>query len=114
MLERTGERLLDLDGDGGVGVVGQAVILPAPEGELGLQEQVVPRHQAAPDRRRDGLADRRLVVMAALVGGIDAAKALLQGQLGQALRLVLLPGGPVQEAGHSNAVESRTSMTTLS
>ena len=45
--------------------------------------------------------------MAALVGGVDAPEALPQGQLGQALRLLLLPGGPVQEAGHANAVDRR-------
>ena len=35
---------------GACGVVGQAVILPPLEGELGLQEQIVPGHQAARDR----------------------------------------------------------------
>ena len=81
------------------------MVLPRSKGELGLQEQIIPGHQAAPDRRRDGLTDRRLVVVAALVGGVDAAKALSQGELGQALGLVLLPGGPVQEAGHPNTVD---------
>ena len=38
VLERAGERLLDLDRDGCLGVVGQAVILPPPESELGLKE----------------------------------------------------------------------------
>ncbi len=44
MVERAGEGLLDLGADRGVGVVGQAVVLTltALEGELGLQEQVVP------------------------------------------------------------------------
>jgi hypothetical protein len=36
VLKRAGERLLDLDRDGSLGVVGQAVILRPPEGELGL------------------------------------------------------------------------------
>src|SRR5947209_12620514 len=105
MVKRAGERLLDLSWDGGLRIIRQAVILPAPEGELGLQEQIVPDHQAAFDRRHDGLPDRSLVVMAALIGRIDTPKALLQGEPGQALRLVLLPGGPVQEAWHLNTFD---------
>src|SRR5262249_54528201 len=100
VLQRAGERLLDLPGDRGPGVVGQAVVLPRSEGELRLEEQVVAGRQAARDRVGDGLPDRGLVVMAALVGGVDAAEALAEGQLGQAPRLLLLPGGPVQEAGY--------------
>ncbi len=106
MLERAGERLLDLDRDGGLGIVGQAMILPPPEGELGLQEQIIPDQRAALDQSRDGLPDRRFVVMAALVGRIDASKSLSQSELGQALRLVLFPSGPVQEA---RALEHRQS-----
>src|SRR5438105_5029239 len=45
------------------------------------------------------------MVMAALVGGVDAPKALLQGDLGQGPGVVLLPGGPVQEARHTNAFD---------
>ena len=112
MLERAGERLLDLNRDGGVSIVGQAVILATPEGELGLQEQILPDHQAARGRCGEGLPDGSFVVMAALVGGIDAPKALLQSELGQALalRLVLLPGGPVQEAGHLNPFDRQGSV----
>src|SRR5207237_8646032 len=101
--ERAGERLLDLGGDRGRGVVGQAVVLARPESEFRLQEQLV-AGQPAGDRRRDRPADGGLVVVAALVGGVDAAEALAQGQLGQALRLVLFPGRPVQEARHAHAV----------
>lgn len=65
--------------NGSMRVVGQTMILPLPEGELGLQEKVLPGQQAALDRGRDGPTDRGLVVMAALVGGIDAPEALPQG-----------------------------------
>jgi hypothetical protein len=75
------------------------VVLALAEGELGLQEQVVAGHKAARDRGRDGLADGGLVVVAALVGGVDAPEASAEGQLGEAPRLLFLPGGPVQEAG---------------
>ena len=79
VLERAGERLLDLDARWARRDRRAGGDPAPPEGELGLQEQVVPRHQAARDRRRDGLADRGLVVVAALVGGVDAAEALLAG-----------------------------------
>ena len=84
--------------------------LSASKGELGLQEQVPPGHEAARHRRGDGLADRSFVVVLALVGGVDGAEALVQGQFGQALRLLLLPGCPVQEAGNGNAVQQHGSI----
>ncbi len=37
MLQRAGERLLDLNADGSLLVVGQSVVLPGWEGELGLR-----------------------------------------------------------------------------
>jgi hypothetical protein len=81
------------------------VILPFLERELGLQEQVVPGQQAALDRGRDGPTNCGLIVMSALVGGIDTPEALPKGEVGQPLRLLLLPGGPVQEGRHSNAID---------
>ena len=45
--------------------------------------------------------------MASLIGGIDPSKALPQGELGQTPRLLLLPGGPVQEAWHLNAIDQQ-------
>jgi hypothetical protein len=71
VIDRAGEGLLDLERDRGVRIVGQAVILPRPGGELRLEEQAIAAHQAAGEGRRDGLPDRRLVVMATLVGGIE-------------------------------------------
>ena len=55
------------------------MILPFLERELGLQEQVVPGQQAALDRGRDGPTNCGLIVMTALVGGIDTPKALHEG-----------------------------------
>ena len=81
------------------------MVLPPAEGELGLQEQLVSRHQTAADRSPNSAADRRLVVMSALVGGVDASKSLPEGQRGQTLGVVLLPGGAIEEAGHSNVVD---------
>ena len=107
VLQRTGERLHDLGGDGRPLVVGQAIILPVPEGEFGLEEQIFTLNQAGSDRRRDGLADPGFVIVAALVGGVDAAETLSQGRLGQRLRSVLLPGGSVQNAGHADTVDGK-------
>ena len=42
VFEGAGERLLDLDRNRSVGIVGKAIVLAAPEGELGLQEQFLP------------------------------------------------------------------------
>src|SRR5256885_12122271 len=61
-IERAGKRLLDLGRDGGLGVVRQAVILTAPEGELRLQEQVIPCHQTALDRKSTRLNSSHLVI----------------------------------------------------
>ena len=52
---------------------------------------------------RIGRAHPRLVVVAPLIGGVDAAEAGLDRQARQPLRLQLLPGGAVEEAGHRRA-----------
>jgi hypothetical protein len=86
------------------------VILPWLKRELGLQEQIVARHLAPGNRRRDGLANGRLVIMAALVGGIDTAKTLLERQLNERLRRLFFPGGAIEEAGRSHAVDQELSV----
>lgn len=83
------------------------MVLPASEGELGLQEQILSGHGATLDCRRDGATHRCLVVMAALVGRVDAPKPLTQGQLAEALRAVFLPSGPIEEAGHAEAFDGQ-------
>src|SRR5688572_28708521 len=100
MLERAGERLLDLNGNGGPRVIGQTMILAALECELGLQKELIPRNQPAPHRRTDALADRSFIVMTPLIGRINAAKSLFQCQLRQTLRGILFPRGSVEEAGN--------------
>jgi hypothetical protein len=108
MDERTGQRLRNLHGDGRVGVVGKSVILPAAERELRLQEKIVAGHKVA--CRGNALSDRGLVVVAALVGRVDAAKAGSQGKLGKPLRLIFLPGGAIEEARDRNAVNRHKSI----
>ena len=98
VLERARERLRDLRRDRRVRVVRQAVVLPVAERELGLQEQLVARHRRrlAADRR----ADAGLVVVLALVRGVDAAEAGRRARRARALGRVLLPRGAVEEVGH--------------
>jgi hypothetical protein len=103
--KRTGERLLDLDGDWGAGIVGQAMVLAASERELGLQEEVLAHYQPLSDRRRDRASRRRLVVMASLIGGVEASKSTLQRQLYKMLCLVLLPSGSVEKSRHLNPID---------
>jgi hypothetical protein len=80
------------------------MIMSAPESELGLQEQIFAGQQATLNRRQNCLADRRLVVVPALIGGIDASKSLFEGEFREALRIVLFPGRPIQKPGHLNAI----------
>src|SRR4051812_29871074 len=61
-------------------------------------------------RRTYGFPDGGLGGVLALVGRVDAPEALAQGQLREALSPVVLPGGPVQEAGDANAVEQHGSV----
>jgi hypothetical protein len=75
------------------------VVLPASEGEFGLNEEVIAGHKAAGDRRCNGPAHRRFIIMPALVRGVDTTKALLQRQLGQSLRIAFLPSRSVKEPG---------------
>jgi hypothetical protein len=80
------------------------VILASSKRKLGLQEQICADHLAASDNRRDGSADRSFVVVAPLIGGVDPPESVSQGQLGQPLGIVLLPGGPVQEPRDLNSL----------
>src|SRR6516225_2423737 len=105
MLKRAGKRLLDLSCDGSIRVVGQAVILTSQERELGLEEKIFPGNQATNYRGRNSVADCGLLVMAALVRGIDAAEALLQREFCKAAGLTFLPGGPVQETRYPHTVD---------
>ena len=75
------------------------MILSATESELGLQEQIRSRYQPVCDGSRDRLPHGGLMIVAPLVGGIDAAKALLQRQLRKPLRIVLFPRGAIEEMG---------------
>jgi hypothetical protein len=82
VLKRAVERLLDLDWNWGLRVVGQTMILPGAEGKLGLQEQIASGRQAALNGGFHGTTHRRLVVVPPLVSGVDAAKSLLQRRCG--------------------------------
>ena len=104
VLERAGERLRDLRGEIGRGIVGQAVVLAVPVGELGLQEEVAARDHARAIGGGEPLTDAGLEVVPALVGGVDAAEARPERQLGQRRGAVFLPGGAVEEVGDHPAL----------
>ncbi len=103
MLQRAGEGLAHLGRVVRAGVIGQPVILAAHRRELGLDEELVARHEAVGDGGLDGRAHPRLVVVAPLIGGVDATEARLQREPRQPRRLQLLPGRAVDEARHLNA-----------
>src|SRR5262245_37229362 len=86
------------------------MILTSPEGELGLEKELVSRDRSALNRRLNAISDGGFKVMAALVGGVDAPEALSQGKFRQPLGLVLLPRGPVQESRHTDAVDQSCSL----
>jgi hypothetical protein len=79
----------------GLRIVGEAIVLSRPKGELGLQEQILANQKAPGDRSRNRPPHCRFIVMAALVGGVDTSKSVLKGELSDALRLVRLPSRPV-------------------
>ncbi len=96
---RGGEGLPHLLADRRLRIVGQPLVLPPDVGELGLQEEIVPRHQTFRHRVRDSRAHTRLVIVFALVGGVDAAKPLPDRQKRQPPSLVFLPGGAIEKRG---------------
>jgi hypothetical protein len=103
MLEGPGERLAHLGSIVGVGIVGQAMVLPAPRRELRLDEELGARDHSRGDRPRDPRAHSRFVVVAPLIRGVDAAEAGFERQTRQPLGGVFLPGGAVDEAWHADA-----------
>ena len=89
--------LLHLRTDRCLFVIGHLVVLPSPVRELGLQKEVVARHnQAVSDGIRDPLADRRFEIVLSLVRCIDTPEALLNGQTRETPRLICLPGRAVK------------------
>ena len=107
MLDRAGEGLTHLRGVVRARIVGQTLILPGHEGELGLQEQLVALHEAGGEGSRNRGADAGLVVVTALVRRVDAAEAGLEGQPRRALGVRFLPGRAVDEAGHAPARDGK-------
>src|SRR5437868_5108687 len=94
VLERAGERLRDLLCDRRGGVIRQPVILAIQVGELALYEQLV-----APDpggqRSRDPAASARLVVVFALIRGVDPAEPAGQRAERERLGGLFFPRGAV-------------------
>src|SRR5260370_261015 len=74
MGERTGERLRDLNGKGGCGIVGQSVVLTGLISKFCLQKKVVARDQPAAISVGQSLTDSGFEVMLPLVRRVDAPK----------------------------------------
>ena len=66
MFEGTGQRLRNLNGERGSGIVGQAVILSAGVGEFGLQEKIVAGDDSGAVGGGESFADSGFKVVAAL------------------------------------------------
>ena len=75
------------------------MVLTAPVGELGLEEEVFAPQLAGIEGRSQRQPDPGLEVVAALVGGINRPEAGRQSQLGEGLGPVFLPGGAIEEVG---------------
>src|SRR5450631_806250 len=97
MLERTGQRLSDLNREAGFGIVGKAVILPALVSELGLQKKLGARYDARAIGGGQTFADSGFEVVLALVGGVDGSKAHAECPFGKGCGAVFLPGGAVEK-----------------
>ena len=70
-------------------------------GELRLEEELAARYDAGAVGGRETLADTGLVVVAALVRGVDTPEAGAERELGQGRGPVFLPGGAIEEVrGH--------------
>ena len=78
----------------------QTTILPTPKCEFGLQEQIIPCHDSIGDYCGNRVAHRGLVIVAALIGGIDAPNTTVDRQLGKILRLIFFPRSPINDAGY--------------
>jgi len=75
MVERIGHRLRNLDGKGGRGIVGKAVVLTGLIGKFCLQKKIVARDHARAIGGGQSLTDASLEIMPTLVRRIDTAKA---------------------------------------
>ncbi len=97
VLQRARAGLLDLRGEGRAWVVGKAVVLAIDVGEFRLEEDVLAVKMAGGEGISQCLADGGFVVVAALVGGVDGAKARGEGHPHEAGGLVFLPRRAVEE-----------------
>jgi hypothetical protein len=73
------------------------VVLAALVGELRLEEEVRAGDDPRPIGGGEPLADAGLEVVPALIGGVDAAEACPERELGQGRRAIFLPRGAVEE-----------------
>src|SRR5580692_13034423 len=65
--------------------------------EFGLQKKIAAGHDAGAIGSGQALADSGFMIVAALVGGVDAAKTRADGEFGQGSGAVFLPRGAVEK-----------------
>jgi hypothetical protein len=80
------------------------MVLAPPKRKLGLQEQIASVYHAAGNGCGNPLTDGGLMVVASLIGRVDAAKTVSQSQLHERLSSVFFPGCAIQEARNSHAL----------
>src|SRR5580704_5668110 len=107
MLERTGQRLRDLSGEAYRGIVGQAVILSTLVSELGLEKDICASEHASGVCGRQSFSHSSFVIMAALVGCVDAPKSRSQSHLSQGSGAIFFPGGSIEKSGNRDLRHGR-------
>ena len=102
VLERTLEGLPNLGREVRSWIVGEPVILPVDEGELGLEEQRLAGAAAGRHELLHGLSHRGLQVVPALIGGVDGAEARAERPQRQLRGAIFLPRRTVDEGRHAD------------
>ena len=99
MLQRTGQRLCDLNCRLAPRIVGQTMVLPALVGEFRLQEKIGARNYSRAISGGESFADSGFEVMPPLVGSVDGAKPRAEGEFREGRGAVFFPGSTVNEVG---------------
>jgi len=109
MLQRARERLLDLRGEWSTRIIGKTVVLPVDVGELRLEEDALAAETAGGEGGSQGLANGGFVVVAALIGSVDAAEAGVERYLHEAGGVVFLPRRAVEKGRDANVMHAGVS-----
>lgn len=100
MFERAGERLRHLSGQWGCRIIREAMVLAGLVGELGLEEEIIAADQPGAISSGKTLADSGFKIVAALVGGVNGAKAGADGQFRESGGTIFFPCGAIEKIGN--------------